>query len=105
MNLWLLIIIIGITTLLFRASFLAILGEGSIPPSLQRALRFVPAAVFPAITMPTILYLEGSYAFALDNFRIYAALVAGLVAYRTRNLTFTMLAGLATLGLLQTLLS
>ena len=105
MNPWLLITIIGITTLLMRASFLAILGQGSIPPSLQRALRFVPAAIFPAITMPTIFYLEGSYAFEFDNFRIPTAIVAGFVAYRTRNLTFTMLAGLTTLGLLQTFLA
>lgn len=104
MNPWLLVVIIGICTLLLRASFLAILGEGSIPPSLRRALRFVPAAVFPAIAIPGILFVDGSYAIGLDNYRIYAALVAGLVGYRTKNLSLTMAAGMISLWMIQAFL-
>ena len=103
MNSWLLVTTIGIGTLLLRGSFLAILGPGSISPAIQRALRFVPAAVFPAIALPAVFLIEGSYAIAFDNHRIYAAIVAALVAYRTKNLSVTMVAGLATLWVLAAL--
>lgn len=98
---WTIIIFVGIGTLLLRASFLAILGDGAIAPALQRALRFVPAAVFPAITVPSIFYLGGEYSFAFDNYRIYAALIAAIIAHRTQNLTYTMAAGLGSLWILQ----
>ncbi|MBK5267437.1 MAG: AzlD domain-containing protein [Acidimicrobiia bacterium] len=101
MNPWLIISVIGIGTVLLRGSFLAILGPGSIPPALERALRFVPAAVFPAIALPAVLVVDGSYAIGFDNYRIYAAVVAGVVGYRTKNLSFTMVAGLATLWVLE----
>jgi branched-subunit amino acid transport protein len=104
MNPWLLVIAIGIGTILLRGSFLALLGPGSIPPALQRALRFVPAAVFPAIALPAVLLIDGSYAIALDNHRIYAAVIAGLVGYRSKSLSLTMIAGLATLWTLNAVL-
>lgn len=97
MNPWLLVIAIGIGTILLRGSFLALLGPGSIPRPLQRALRFVPAAVFPAIALPAVLLINGAYAITFDNYRIYAAIVAGVVGYRTKSLALTMVAGLATL--------
>lgn len=103
MNPWLLVIFIGIGTVLLRGSFLALLGPGSIPPALQRALRFVPAAVFPAIALPAVLLIDGSYAIAFDNHRIYAAVFAGLVGYRTKSLSLTMVAGLTTLWILSVL--
>ncbi len=101
MNPWLLVITIGIGTLLLRGSFLAILGPGSISPAIQRALRFVPAAVFPAIALPAVFLIDGSYAMAVDNYRIYAAIVAAIVGHRTKNLSLTTIAGLATLWALQ----
>jgi branched-subunit amino acid transport protein len=103
MNPWLMISLIGIGTVLMRGSFLAILGPGSIPPALERALRFVPAAVFPAIALPAVLVVEGTYAIGFDNYRIYATVVAGVVGYRTKNLSFTMVASLVTLWILEVL--
>ncbi len=103
MNPWLIVIAIGIGTLLLRGSFLAMLGPGSISPAVQRALRFVPAAVFPAIALPAVFLVNGSYVMAFDNYRIYAAIVAAFVGYRTKNLSLTTIAGLATLWALQAL--
>ena len=103
MNPWLLVAAIGIGTVGLRGSFLALLGPGSIPPALQRALRFVPAAVFPAIALPAVLLLDGAYAISFDNYRIYAAIVAALVGYRTKSLAYTMVAGLTTLWTLTAL--
>jgi branched-subunit amino acid transport protein len=104
MNIWLVMVLIGIITYLTRLSFLAFLGrleQGSI---LQRALRFVPPAVFSAIILPEIFAHEGQYNFSPANPRFLAALVAVLVAWRTKNILLTLLAGMAVLFLLQAVL-
>lgn len=104
MNPWLLISLIGLGTVLLRGSFLAMAGEGAMPAGFARALRFVPASVLTAITVPSVLYPHGAYALTPGNARIYAALVAGFIAYRYRNLSFTVLAGLGTLWIVERIL-
>lgn len=103
MNPWLVVGLIGAGTLALRASFLAFLGDRAIPERLRRALRFVPAAVLTAITVPAVAYVDGTLALGFSNHRLPAALFASLVAWKTRNIAWTILAGLGVQWLLSAL--
>lgn len=73
----------------------------ALPPWLLRALRYVPAAVLSAIILPELLLSGGALDISLGNERLLAGLVGILVAWRTRNVLWTVAAGMVALWLLQ----
>jgi len=95
MNLWIIIIIIGLLTLAIRLSFIVLFGVVEVPPLLSRALRFVPAAVLSAIILPELLLRDGQLAIGLGNDRLLAGAVAIGVAWGTKNVLLTIAAGMA----------
>lgn len=100
-SLWLTIVFAGLLTFLTRLSFIALFGRWQPPDWLRRALRFVPPAVLSAIIFPEVLVRGGVVVMRAENFRLVAALVAALVAWRTRNVLLTIGSGMAILYLLQ----
>jgi branched-subunit amino acid transport protein len=98
---WLLTIIIGIVTLGLRASFLLLPAGAQLPPLMQRALRFVPAAVLPALIVPSIAFAGEAGPWPGLNGRILAAVIAVIVAWRSRNVLLTIVAGMLALWLQQ----
>ena len=99
--LWLTIFGAGAVTFALRLSFIALLGRKRIPPTLGRALRFVPAAVLTAVVIPLLFYENGALEVSLGNERLLAGLVAALIAWRTKSVLFTLGGGMATLWTLQ----
>ena len=69
--------------------------------SLERALRFVPAAVLTAVVVPLLLYADGSLELSLGNERLVAGVVAALICWRTRSVPLTLVGGMAALWTLQ----
>lgn len=104
LNLWLTIFACGIVTFLLRLSFIAVHGRVVMPLWFTRALAFVPIAVLSAITLPEIMVQNGAVVSSLLNPRLVAGVVAVLVAWRTRNVTVTIVAGMLALWLVQFLL-
>jgi len=102
--LWLTLIGMGLVTYAIRLSFILLWGKVAVPAVAQRALRFVPPAVLSAIIFPEILRHTGDWNLSPANPRLLAALMAALVAWRTRNPLLTIAAGMAVLFLTQTLL-
>jgi branched-subunit amino acid transport protein len=102
-TLWLTIAGAAAVTFALRISFIVLLGRLEIPPFLQRALRFVPAAVLTAVVIPLLLYADGSLELSLGNERLVAGLVAALICWRTRSVPLTLIGGMATLWMLQIL--
>jgi branched-subunit amino acid transport protein len=100
-ELWLIIVAMGLVTYASRLSFMALLGRWKVPPMLTRALRFVPPAVLSAIIFPELLRPEGQLDVSLGNIRLLAGAVAALVAWRTRNVVLTIATGMAALWILQ----
>lgn len=96
---WIAIAAIGLLTYALRASFLLLL-RGHDLPRLQRTLRYVPIAVIPAITATAI---AGHKHTAHLDLRLAAAAIAIAIAWRTKNIAATMLAGMLALWLLQAL--
>ena len=99
--LWLTILGAGAVTFALRLSFIALLGRLQIPPTLGRALRFVPAAVLTAVVIPLLFYEDGALEISLGNERLLAGLAAALIAWRTRSVLLTLGGGMATLWILQ----
>ena len=100
-TLWLIIIGMGVITFALRYSFIALAGRLELPPVLQRALRFVPAAVLSALVLPALVYPGGELNLSLGNDRLLAGLVALVVAWRTKSILPTLIVGMAALWLLQ----
>jgi branched-subunit amino acid transport protein len=100
-TLWLAVAGAGAVTFALRLSFIALLGRIEIPPLLSRALRFVPAAVFTAVVIPLLFYVDGVVEVSLGNERLLAGLVAALIAWRTRSVPLTLVGGMVMLWTLQ----
>ncbi|GGL49974.1 AzlD domain-containing protein [Halocalculus aciditolerans] len=97
LTIWLVILAIGIPTFLVRFSFIGLLGRlDDVPDSLERALRFVPAAVLAALVAPEFVAPSGS----LGNVPLDAlagGLVAAVVAWRTEDVLATIASGMLVL--------
>ena len=98
---WLAIMGAGAVTFALRLSLIALLGRVEVPPSLERALRYVPAAVLAAVMIPLLFYQDGALEASLGNERLLAGLVAALIAWRTRNVLLVLGGGMAALWALQ----
>ena len=90
MNIWLVMIIIGLFTFATRFIFIALLERIKLPRNFQRALRFVPIAVLSAIIAPELGYTNNQLALIPTNPRLLAGIVATLVAYKTKSVIWTI---------------
>ena len=99
---WIVIVVVGLFNYLSRLSFIALFARFEMPPLVARALRFVPAAMLMAIVVPAVVFgSPGALALSYTNPKVVAALVAALVAWRTRSAVATMTLGMATLWIAQ----
>jgi branched chain amino acid efflux pump len=103
-SLWLVVLLAGLLTYGTRLSFILLLERIRVPDWFRRSLRFVPAAVLSAIILPGLATYNSALALSLRNPQLYAGAVAVLVAWKTKNILLTILAGMAALLLFQALL-
>jgi branched-subunit amino acid transport protein len=100
MDLWLIIIGMGLVTFGIRFVPIVLLGRIEIPLMMQRALRFVPPAVLTAIVVPELLYRNDQLDVSLTNVRLLAGVIAIVVAWRTKNALITIGVGMIALWIL-----
>jgi branched-subunit amino acid transport protein len=101
MIIWLTIIAAGILTYATRLSFILFYGQIRIPNMMERALRFVPPAVLTVIFFPELLINDGDIFLSFGNARLLSGLLAILVAWRTKNVIYTIVIGMLALWILQ----
>jgi branched-subunit amino acid transport protein len=101
MNIWLVMLLGGLVTFAIRFSFIYLFGKFHIPETMRRALHYVPPAVLSAIVFPELLLPNGTLNVSFNNHRLLAGLIAMLVAWRTKNILVTILAGMIALFALQ----
>lgn len=99
--LWIALLIIGVVTFAYRASFIFFLEQLQLSTWLQQALRFVPVAALTAITVPELLVRNGVIAVGWQNERLVAGIMAACVAWWTKNIVLTLVIGMGALYLLQ----
>ena len=97
-----LVVIVGLITYAMRASVIVATANRPIPRSAERALRSVGPAVLAALAVSLAAGGEGGP--NLEIAEAVALVVAGVVAWTTRNLIATLVAGMAALWLLTWLL-
>jgi branched-subunit amino acid transport protein len=102
LKLWAVVVIVGALNYLSRLSFIALFARRSVPPLLARAFRYVPAAMLTALVVPMVATAPGG-AWLPELPKIAAALVAGIVAFRTHSQLKTLGSGMLTLWVLQAL--
>ncbi|MGF6392308.1 AzlD domain-containing protein [Pseudomonas plecoglossicida] len=94
---WISFLLIGAGTFAIRLSFIQFHGVLRLPPLLRRALVYVPASVLAALVLPAVVLQDPQAGFAWSNPQIPAAIIAGVVAWRTRSTLLTLAVGMATL--------
>lgn len=92
LEIWVLIIICGIITYLIRLSFIQFAPQGFIE-RIKDTLSFMPVAIFTAIATSGV-FSGGIKSVDPSNYKIYASIVALLVAMKYKNTILTILSGL-----------
>lgn len=102
-RLWVVIAVVAPGTFAIRASFLLFAGRvAALPATARDALRMVPAAALAAIVAPAVLRPAG--AVDLTSPRAVTAVIALVVAWRTRSVLVTVLVGMVVVVLLDPVL-
>ena len=104
MALWITVLAAGLVTFALRFALVGALGKVTLPPLLVRGLRFVPPAVLTAIIVPELVLPGGQLDPSLGNPRLLAGVLATLVAWVSKSVVFTVVAGMVALWLLTALL-
>ena len=102
-SLWMLFIALAMGTFALRYSFIYLFGKVDVPHWLRDALKFVPASVLAALVFPALVYAEGSLNLTLNNIRLLAGIGGAIVAWKTKNVLWTILVGMVLLWILQAL--
>lgn len=103
LEIWLIIVVLGVATYVIRVSFLGLIGDRTLPDWLLRHLRYTPVAILPALVTPAVLWppATGGDLSAPHLISAAAALVAG---YWRKNAVWGAAAGLVTFIALRALL-
>ena len=98
---WLTMAGMGAVTFITRLLPIVLLEKLRLNGAWQRALRFVPPAVFAAIIVPELTAGGQAMLSAAGVVRLSAAMLAAVVAWRTRSVLLTIITGMAALWLLR----
>lgn len=86
-------VIVGVGTYLSRASFILTLADRDLPLFLKRAMRNVGPAVLAALVASLLVGDEGLSGLAPSPETV-SLVIAGGVAWKTRNVVATLVAGM-----------
>lgn len=100
-GLWLLWGACGAVTFLIRYSFIGAEGRLGLPDGFRRLLPYVPVAALTALVTPDVFLVGGKFVAGVENPRLWAAVLAVVVAARWRNTLLTIGAGFAAFALLR----
>ena len=98
---WFAFVLGGLVTYAQRASFLLILGDRTLPASIQRALRYVAPAAFAAIVAPRVFDSISLSEFTAPDAPLLAAVFGGVLMWRVRSLPALLVVGMVVFWLLR----
>jgi branched-subunit amino acid transport protein len=76
-----------------------LLADRTLPPIIERWLKYVPVSVLSALLLPSILIPEGAIDLGFSNLYLWAALPTLLIGWKTRSLFGAVIAGMALVAL------
>jgi len=91
-----LLTIVGMTLVTYipRVAPVLALASRTLPAPVVRWLSFVPTAVLSAMLFPSLLLKESSFDFSMENYFLWAAVPAFLLAWRTKSFFGTVALGM-----------
>jgi len=95
-EIWTVIVLLGLGTFLIRFSFLGLVGSRPLPSLLLRLLRFTPVAVLPGLVAPLVLWPAATGG-ATDPARLVAAGATLAIGLFARNTLYAIIGGALTL--------
>lgn len=98
LEIWAVIIALGIGTFLVRFSFIGLIGDRTFPNWALRLLRYTSVAVMPGLVAPLILWPAATDG-QPDPARLLATAAALVVGIGTRSALYAILAGMSALYL------
>ena len=81
-----------------------LLSTKALPPLVAAWLRYVPVAVLAAMLFPALVIADGQVALGWGNLFLWAALPTLLVAWKTRSLFGSVVAGVMAVAVARLLL-
>lgn len=93
----------GVVTYLPRLLPAWFLRGRTLHPFIEAWLKYVPVAVLAALLLPSLLISEDQINLTWNNLYLWAALPAGLTAWKTRSMFATVLIGMAVVAIVRLL--
>ncbi len=87
----------AIGTIAIRGSFIALASKVKISPKVRELFTFIPAAILPAIIVPTNYFHPGLVEWIGGKERFVILLATSIVCYFVRNTLFIICLGLSLL--------
>ena len=100
-----LMLVVGGITFLYRYAMIGLFAHRALTPWLARLCQFVAPASFAALIATTLFVTGHEVHVEFSSPKLWAALVAGIVAWKSGNVFATIATGMGTLYLLKWLLS
>lgn len=97
MTLWIAVLLAGLGTYASRAVFIVALADRHLPRRFEQALEYVGPAVIAALVVTLMVDESGSLTGGVPE--LLALVVAGVVAWKVRNLLAVVAAGMASFWL------
>lgn len=104
LEIWMAIGLLLLATLITRGSFFMFGHAVRLPPKVQHALRYAPAAALAAIVMPDLVTMNGAVQLDWMNPKLMAGLGATIFFLTTRHLLGTIIVGMGFYTLLRVIL-
>ena len=92
---WSGIIICGIITFLIRFIPMSGMIPKELSTSTKNSFKYIPLAVLTPIIVNDLSIIENNNLFLIENYKLYAGLIAIIVAFITKNILATISTGMA----------
>jgi len=100
-EIWITIALMTVATVVTRSPFFLLGHAVKLPPKVQHALRYAPAAALAAIVVPDLVLANGALHLSWTNPKLVAGIGAAAFFLVTRHMLGTIIAGMALFSLLR----
>jgi branched-subunit amino acid transport protein len=94
LDIWIAIGCLTLATIVTRCPFFLLGHAVKLPPKVQHALRFAPAAALAAIVIPDLVLANGALSLSMDNPKLLAGIGAVVFFLWTRRMLTTLILGM-----------
>ncbi|MCD6027481.1 MAG: AzlD protein [Solimicrobium sp.] len=101
LDIWLVIGLLTLATLLTRSTFWLIGHHITIPKRINEALRFAPACALSAILFPDFLIRQNQFDLSMTNPQLIAGVLSSVFFLQTRSMLGTIFFGMVVFTLVR----